>query len=101
MRHKKILKEKNPEAFAPKKPAYVDAEPGTDAFDPNSPPMPLDQMAMHDQLQWQMKVNRHKKILKERKAAGVDAAAASSAPVADAEPGTDAFDPNKPPVPLD
>lgn len=50
MRHKKILKEKNPEAYAPKKPAFVDAEPGTDAFDPNCPPMPLDQMAMHDQL---------------------------------------------------
>jgi len=50
MRHKKIMKERNPEAFAPKKAANVDAEPGTDAFDPNSPPMPLDQMAMHDQL---------------------------------------------------
>jgi len=38
--------------------------------------------------------------MKEKKAAEGTAAAASSAP-ADAEPGTDAFDPNNPPVPLD
>lgn len=51
---------------------------------------------------------RHKKILKEKAAQATQAAQEGGPPAAttatssaDAEPGTDAFDPNKPPMPLD
>jgi len=43
MRHKKILKEKAAQAAQPPAASSSgEAEPGTAAFDPNSPPMPLD-----------------------------------------------------------
>lgn len=70
MRHKKVLKEKAAAAAATDSATAPsgEAEPGTDAFDPNSPPKPIDQMGMPEQLQWNQKVMRHKKILKERAA---------------------------------
>ena len=54
MRHKKILKERAAAegGWEVKPAAPVEAEPGTDAFDPKKPPKPLDQMSMTDQLQW-------------------------------------------------
>jgi len=69
-------------------------------------------MSMPEQLQWNTKVMRHKKMMKEKKEAeGAAGGAPAQAPEAkveataatsgEAEPGTDAFDPNKPPMPLD
>jgi hypothetical protein len=54
MRHKKLLKEKAAAESAPANSGAPagEAEPGTDAFDPNKPPKPLDQMNMPEQLQW-------------------------------------------------
>ena len=49
MRHKKILKEKAAATASAVAPSG-EAEPGTDAFDPNNPPKPLDQMGMPEQL---------------------------------------------------
>ena len=49
MRHKKILKDRAAaEGGGEAQPAaaFVEAEPGTDAFDPKKPPKPLDQMDM-------------------------------------------------------